>query len=62
VRPRWQEWVIGVGIVALFVTGVLAIWGDEIRNLWRGEEDRRPQPQETQPVVVPPGGNAQGPF
>jgi hypothetical protein len=58
-RPRWHDWVIVLGIVAIAATGVVAIWGDDLRRLWRGEGKGE---QAAEPVAAPPPGPAAGPF
>jgi hypothetical protein len=40
-RPRWPEYVIVLGIVALFAAGVAAIWGPDILALFESG-DRSP--------------------
>jgi hypothetical protein len=61
VRPRWQEWVITLAIVALAATGVWTLWGKDLRALFRPEE-ARPQPAAAPSGPAPPAGPAQGPF
>ena len=58
-RPRWHDWVIVLGIVAIAATGVVAIWGDDLRRLWQGEGKGE---QAAEPVAAPPPGPAAGPF
>jgi hypothetical protein len=61
VRPRWQEWVITLAIVALFATGVWTLWGKDIRALFRPDE-ARPQPVAAPAgPATPPPGPAKGP-
>jgi uncharacterized iron-regulated membrane protein len=53
-RPsRWEDWVIAGAILALFVTGLLTVFDDEIAKL-RGKDDKK---QDVDGVVVP--GSAQ---
>jgi hypothetical protein len=56
VRQRWPEWVIAFALVAVFVTGVLALWGPDIVRLVGGD---RPAKEPTPPV---PAGPSAGPF
>jgi hypothetical protein len=60
VRPRWQDWVITVAILALAATGIWTLWGKDIVGLFRPEEVRVEEPAARAPT--PPAGNAQGPF
>lgn len=59
-RRRWQEWVIVVAIAALGVTGVMAIWGDQVQRVFKGEKKAASRPADG--VAVPTPGNAAGPF
>ena len=34
VRRRWPDVVVVAGIVAVFVTGVWAIWGEDLKAWW----------------------------
>jgi hypothetical protein len=62
-RSRWQEWVIVVAIVALGGVGVAAIWGKDIKHLFRPESDEpKPQERPEAPAVPPPPGPVQGPI
>jgi hypothetical protein len=62
VRPRWQEWVIALSVVALGVTGVWTIWGADIARLFHPEAAGPSAPAPATATPVPPGGPAQGPF
>jgi hypothetical protein len=61
VRQRWHDWVIAIALVGLGVTGVMAIWGNEIRDLIRGEKKHAQQQSSDEPAPQAPG-NAAGPF
>jgi hypothetical protein len=60
VRPRWQEWVIIGALVAIGLTGVAAIWGDDLVALWtdvsRAGEDVAPEPPAEPQPIAPPAG------
>jgi hypothetical protein len=49
-RPRWHGPVLALCVLALAVVGVLALWGADLRALWRGDDE--PAPIE-QPVRIP---------
>jgi hypothetical protein len=34
-RPRWHDIALIAGVVALLAGGVWALWGDDLRDLWR---------------------------
>ncbi len=63
-RPRWPEWVIAIALVVIGVTGIVAIWGGELRRLVievsRG--DQPPEPEAPPQPSLPPGGAPAGPF
>jgi len=50
--PLWHDVVIILSLVALAVTGVLALWGDRIRG-WV-EPGRRETPAEPAETPAPP--------
>ncbi len=56
VRRRWHDWVIVLSILALAVTGVVSIWGDDLLRLWSddaaGERAPHPAPQ-GEPLTAP---------
>ncbi len=60
-RPRWQEWVITLAIVALAATGIWTLWGRDLRGLFRPDEARSEEAATPRPAT-PAAGNAQGPF
>jgi hypothetical protein len=35
---RWHDWVIVLGVLALTVTGVWTLWGQDLRRLFRPDE------------------------
>jgi hypothetical protein len=47
-RPRWHDAVLVLGVLALLVVGVWALWGKEIRGWFA--------PEKPVPVVAPPTG------
>lgn len=59
-RPRWHDWVIALSILAIAVTGVAAIWGDELGRLF-GDEKKVEHKVEGTTVPTAPG-SAAGPF
>jgi hypothetical protein len=73
VRPRWQEWVIALALIALGVTGIWTIWGNDLADLLHPERAERtdgvagsapgqgaaPSGSRSPPT---PAGPAQGPF
>jgi len=54
VRPRWQEWVITLAIIALAATGIWTLWGKDIRSLFRAEEARTDEPAAAKAPATPP--------
>jgi cytochrome b subunit of formate dehydrogenase len=50
VRPRWQDWVIALALVALGVTGIWTIWGGDLVRLVHPAEAHEP------PVATPASG------
>jgi hypothetical protein len=48
-----------VAVVAIAVTGVLAIWGDSVAKLF-GRDAKKTERKLPEPTV--PGGSAAGPF
>jgi hypothetical protein len=67
VRPRWHDWLIVLSIVALAVTGVATIWGNEIKHLFSSgpaapEEAGGKAADQAEPEAIPPAGPAKGPF
>jgi hypothetical protein len=60
-RARWHDWIIVLSIIALTVTGVTALWGEDVLGLFapRGVQgEARP----TSPSIAPPAGPAVGPL
>jgi hypothetical protein len=62
VRARWQEWIIGLSIVALSVAGVYTLWGDDLRRVFHPDEPPALGETPTPSTVAPPAGPAAGPF
>ena len=61
VRSRWQEWVIAFAVVAIAVTGVFALWGQDLKQLVGKGKPTPVKAKEKEPVL-PPSGPAAGPF
>jgi hypothetical protein len=36
-RPRWHDALIALAILAVLVTGVWALWWDDVRSAWHHE-------------------------
>lgn len=63
-RRRWHEWVIVLSIVAIGLTGVITLWGEDLRRLF-GDEKRKAEKVRIDGAAVPPPpapGAAAGPF
>jgi len=59
VRPRWQDWMIGLALIVLGITGIWTIWGGDLMRLIHPAETHEPV---ATPAVAPPSGPSQGPF
>jgi len=43
VRPRWPDLVLALGFLAVVLTGVWALWGEDLRQwLYPNHEDVEP--------------------
>lgn len=53
---RWHDWVIVLGVLALTVTGVWTLWGQDLRRLFKPDEpaaETAPAPAEAATPAPP---------